>query len=56
MMSSSLGAQLGVDFVSVGYAAFMSYKLKKRHSTLWWLSPTIGIAAHTVGVATGLMH
>jgi hypothetical protein len=56
MMSSSLPAQLGVDFVSVGYAAFMSYKLKKHHSTLWWLSPTTGIAAHTAGIITGLMR
>jgi hypothetical protein len=56
MMPSSLGAQLGVDFASVGYTLWASYRLKKRHVALWWLSPTTGIAAHTAGVVTGLMH
>jgi len=56
LMPSSLGGQLSVNFAYFGYAAFFSYNLKKRHSRLWWISPTSGIATHTVGVATGLMH
>jgi len=56
LMPSSLAGQLGVNFGYVGYAAFFSYNLKKRHSRLWWISPTSGIATHTAGVATGLMH
>ena len=56
LMPSSLGAQLGVDFALVGYGSFVSYKLKKRGSNLWWISPAIGAAAHGVGAATGLAN
>jgi len=56
LMPSSLAGQVSVNFAFVGYAAFFSYNLKKRHSRLWWISPSSGIATHTVGVATGLMH
>lgn len=53
LMPSSFGAQLGVDFALVGYSSFVSYKLKKQRSNLWWLSPTIGVTAHSVGVGIG---
>ena len=56
LMPSSLAGQLSVNFAYVGYAAFFSYNLKKRHSRLWWISPVSGIATHTVGTTTGLMH
>ena len=56
LMPSSLAGQLSVNFAYVGYAAYFSYNLKKRHSRLWWISPTSGIATHSVGVVTGLMH
>jgi hypothetical protein len=56
LMPSSQAGQLGVNFALVGYGAFVSYKLKKRDSKLWVLSPTIGLAAHSVGVATGFAH
>ena len=56
LMPSSLAGQLSVNLAYVGYAAFFSYNLKKRHSRLWWISPTSGIATHSVGVVTGLMH
>jgi len=56
LMPSSLAGQLSVNFAYVGYAAFFSYNLKKRHSRLWWISPTSGIATHSAGVVTGLMH
>ncbi len=56
LMPSSLAGQLSVNVAFVGYASFLSYNLKKRHSRLWWISPTSGMATHTVGVATGLMH
>ncbi len=52
LMPSSLGGQLGVDFALVGYGSFVSYRLKKRGNRLWWLSPTVGAAAHGVGVAS----
>jgi hypothetical protein len=53
MMPSSLGAQLGVDFALVGYGSYVSYKLKKQRSNLWWISPMIGVTTHSVGVGIG---
>jgi hypothetical protein len=51
LMPSSLGAQLGVDFALVGYGSFVSYKLKRQRSNLWWITPMIGVSTHSVGVA-----
>lgn len=56
MMPSSHAGQLGVEFGLVGYGTFISYKLKRRESKLWVLAPAIGVAAHTVGVATGIAN
>jgi hypothetical protein len=56
LMPSSQAGQLGINFALVGYGAFVSYKLKRQDRKLWVLSPTVGIAAHTVGVATGIAH
>ena len=55
-MPSSHAGQLGINFALVGYGAFVSYKLKKQERKLWVLSPTVGIVAHTVGVATGIAN
>ena len=55
-MPSSQAGQLGVNFAIVGLGAFVSYKMKKQDSKLWVFSPTVGIAAHAVGVATGFAH
>jgi hypothetical protein len=55
-MPSSQAGQLGVVFALVGSGTFASYKLKKDERKLWILSPIIGIAAHTLGVATGIAH
>jgi hypothetical protein len=56
IMPSSLAGQLGVNFALVGYGSFVSYRMKKHGSHLWWLSPTMGAAAHSAGAATGLAH
>jgi hypothetical protein len=56
LMPSSLAGQLSIDFAYVGYGTFVSYRLKRHGSKLWWLSPTVGAAAHTVGVAIGFAH
>jgi hypothetical protein len=56
LMPSSQAGQLGVNFALVGYGSFLSYKLKKHDSKLWILSPTVGIAAHTLGFATGIKN
>jgi hypothetical protein len=49
MMPSSVAGQVGVDVALIGYGSFVSYKLKKHKSKVWWLVPTIGITAHGVG-------
>ena len=54
LMPSSLGAQLGVDFVLVGYGSFVSYKLKKHGSSMWWITPMIGVTTHSIGVGIGI--
>jgi hypothetical protein len=56
LMPSSLAGQLSMDFAFVGYSSFVSYRLKKHRSSMWWLSPTVGAAAHAVGVTTGIAH
>jgi hypothetical protein len=56
IMPSSHAGQLGVNIALVGYSSFTSYKLKKRGSKLWRISPVIGSAAHGAGAATGLVH
>jgi hypothetical protein len=56
LMPSRMGGQLAVDFATVGFGALASYRMKKNDSKLWVLSPTVGIAAHTLGVASGFAH
>jgi hypothetical protein len=56
LMPSSTRGQLGVSFATAGLGALASYRLKKNDSKLWVLSPTVGIIAHTLGVATGFAH
>jgi hypothetical protein len=56
LMPSSHAGQLGMNFALVGWGTFVSYKFKKQGSKLWVLSPTVGIAAHTLGIATGIAH
>lgn len=54
MMPSSVGGQIGVDFALVSYSSLVSYKLKKRNSRMWWLSPTLGTATHMIGIASNI--
>ena len=56
MMPSGVGGQIGVDFALVGYSTFVSYRLKKRNSKMWWLSPALGTSTHITGIASGLSH
>ncbi|MGB7549919.1 MAG: hypothetical protein WBM14_19460 [Terracidiphilus sp.] len=56
LMPSSQAGQLAVDFAYVAYGTGLSHWLRKHKSRLWWLPPTTGIVAHTVGAATGLLH
>ena len=56
LMPSSHAGQLGVNFAIVGYGTFMSYRLKKQERKLWMLSPIVGIAAHSIGVASGIAN
>jgi len=56
LMPSSLAGKLGVNFALVGSSAFASYRMKKHRNNLWWISPATGVAAHSVGAATGIAH
>ena len=56
LMPSSLAGGLSVNLALVGYGSYVSYRLKKHGSNLWWLSPTIGVSSHGVGVATSIAH
>lgn len=55
LMPSSRAGQFSVNFALVGSGAWASYWLKK-HKKLWWLPPSTGIVAHSLGVATGFEH
>jgi hypothetical protein len=56
LMPSSFAGKLGANFALVGYGSFVSYRMKKHRNNLWWVSPTVGVAAHSVGAATGIAH
>jgi hypothetical protein len=56
LMPASHAGQLGVNFALVSYSTFISYRLKKKESKLWILSPIVGISAHTIGVASGIRN
>ncbi len=56
LMPPSQAGRLGVTFAFVSFGTFASYKAKKNESKLWILSPIVGIATHTLGVATGIAH
>jgi len=56
LMPSSQAGGLSVNLALVGSGSYISYRLKKHGSNLWWLSPTVGVASHTVGVATSTAH
>jgi hypothetical protein len=56
LMPSSHIGQLSVNFAFVGYGSWISYRLKRHHSSLWWVAPTVGASAHMAGAATGIAH
>jgi len=56
LMPSSLAGQLGVNSALISGSAFVSYRLKGQESKLWWLSPAVGIGAHTAGAVTGFIY
>ena len=53
LIPSLLAGRLDAGLALDGYWAVVSYELKKRDSDLWPFSPAIGMATHTVGIATG---
>ena len=56
LMPSSLAGQLGMNSALIGASAFVSYRLKGQESKLWWLSPAVGIGAHTAGAVSGFIN
>lgn len=56
LMPQSMAGQLGVNLGVFTFTTFSSYRLKRHNSRIWWLSPTVGILSHSVGVASGFSH
>jgi hypothetical protein len=56
LMPSSVKGQVGVDCALVGYVSWISYRMRKHQSSLWWIAPTMGTAAHAAGAGTGIAH
>ncbi len=56
LMPSSQAGQISINVGLFAYAAGSSYWLKKRKAKWWWAPPVVGIAAHAVGVASGLRN
>ncbi len=56
LMPSSQAGALGVNLGLVAYSTFLSHKLKKNGSKIWWIAPVAGISSHGVGFASGLAH
>lgn len=56
LMPSSQAGALAVNLGLVAYSTFLSHKLKKHGSKVWWIAPLSGISSHGVGIASGLAH
>ena len=56
LMPSSFAGQFAINSAFVSTAAFVSFRLKKQDSRMWWLSPVVGIGAHTAGAVTGILN
>jgi hypothetical protein len=56
LMPSSQAGKLSVSLGIAAFASVASYRLKKLRSKGWWVAPTVGIAGHAVGLASGLAH
>lgn len=56
LMPSSQAGKIAVSLGFVGYSGVGSYWFKKHNSKAWWLPPTVAIAAHGLGLASGLAH
>ena len=56
IMPSSQAGQFAVSFAFVAYGSGVGYWLKKHKSRMWWMPAAAGIAGHTAGAATGVVH
>ena len=56
LMPSSLAGRISVVAVFAGLGTYVSHRLKKQGSRLWWLAPAFGTAAHSVGAASGFAN
>jgi len=56
LMPSSQIGQLSLNLALIAYGFGISYWLKKHNSKTWRFVPLAGIAAHSVGIATGFEH
>jgi hypothetical protein len=53
-MPQGLRGQIAVDSAWVGLGTVASWKLKKRGSKLWIISPLVGIGTHVLGISVDL--
>jgi len=56
LMPSSQAGKLGVSLGIAAFIAVAGYRLKRESSKGWWVAAAVGIAGHTVGLASGLAH
>ena len=56
LMPSSLAGRIGVVAAFAGLGTYVSYRLKRQRSRLWWVPPVFGTAAHSVGAASGFAN
>ncbi len=56
LMPSSLAGRIGVVAAFAGLGTYVSYRLKRQKSRLWWVPPVFGAAAHSVGAASGFAN
>jgi len=56
LMPSSFAGQFAINSAFVSTAAFVSFRLKKQDSRIWWISPAVGIGAHSAGAVTGILN
>ncbi len=56
LMPPSLAGRISVVAVFAGLGTYVSHRLKKQGSRLWWLAPAFGTAAHSVGAASGFAN
>ena len=56
LMPPSLAGRISIVAAVAALDTYVSHRLKKQGSSLWWIPPVFGIAAHSVGAASGFAN